>query len=425
MRGHWVSTTRKFARHYQSITGSSDGDHGGPHPPFPPRPTYGLFSCICYSAPFQFKHVNGTEANLDYYDVGFSYIPDTTSSYIDNMVRVINYRGFKYEGQYDGCFQTGGRLSGIPEIDNNNLYFGGKYSAGYAPITSTDLGDMRNTGPEALSTGLLYKDYGYKYVKVHHPKYAFGPGYYANADEIDVSTLPSGTIYTNENILKARSAQPIYNGIKLNAYDSYRLASISGSGAQRIVLTQEYTDYYGNHQTLNFGIFSQASGYFSIYNNMEPYGLTTIEGNVSLITDRTSTSRSIHWTLHAFFLDGEFYFTTHPELTYNGVDVTDQYNVYISKYYFPGRLGGYPVRGPFTNLECPDFKYWLEYDFGDTSTDLISRYFYTSCRDSYKAPYQTDYELYYPRNVVPYLRVETLTEAQFNAKEAEWHLQHS
>ena len=339
------------------------------------------------------------------------------------MVRIINYKGFRYSS-YDGYFETGARLSGIQEIDDNGLNYGGKYSAGYAPIASTDLGDMRNVGPIAQSTGLLYKDFGKKYAKIHHPIYSFGPAYYMDIDGIDVTQLPTGAYY-NENLLRAASAAPIYNGIKLNAYDSYRLASMSGSGAQRIQLTQEYHNRYGNAQTVTRSIFSSANSTFSIYNNMEPNGLTTFEGDVSLYTEGTSTTKTVHWTLHAFFLDGDFYFTTHPELTINGVDVTDQYNVYISKYYLPGRLGGYPQRQSFTSYECPDFYRWKDFDYGDDPAGSISRYFDTACRNSYKAPYQTDYELYYPRQVIPYLRVETLTEAQFNAKEAEWHLQHS
>lgn len=416
MRGHWVSTTRKFARHYQSITGSSDGPHG------PIDPNFGLFSCICYCAPNYFRHVEGT--NLDYYERGYTYSPNVTSSYIDNMVRIINYEGFRYNDNYDGYFETGARLSGIQEIDDNGLNYGGKYSAGYAPIASTDLGDMRNVGPTAKSTGLLYKDFGKKYAKIHHPIYSFGPAYYMDIDGIDVTELPSGT-YFNENLLRSASAAPIYNGIKLNAYDSYRFASMSSSGAQRISLVQNYHNRKGVASTVTRHIFTSANSTFSIYNNMEPNGLTTFEGNVSLYTEGTSTTKSVHWTLHAFFLNGDFYFTTHPELTLNGVDVTDQYDVYISKYYFPGRLGGYPQRQSFTSYECPDFYRWKDFDYGDDPEGSISRYFDTACRNSYKAPYQTDYELYYPRQVIPYLRVETLTEAQFNAKEAEWHLQHS
>ena len=414
MRGHWVSTTRKFARHYQSITGSSDGPHG------PIDPSYGPFSCVCYCAPNYFKHASDSGTGLDYYDHWYSYTPNLTSSYIDNMVRMIKYRGKRYSN-YDGYFETGARLSGIQEIDDNGLNYGGKYSAGYAQITSSDLGEMRNVGPTAVGTGLLYKDFGQKYIKVHHPKYSFGTAYYTNVNGIDVTALPSG-YYTNENLLQMNSAAPIYNGIKLNAYDSYRMA---GSTGQRITLVQNYVNRRGNPQTVSRNIFTSTNSSFSIYNNMEPNGLTTFEGNVSLYTNGTSSTRSIHWTLHAFFLDGDFYFTSHPELTYNGVDVTDQYDVYISKYYFPGRLGGFPVRQAFASFDCPDFDRWVDFDFGDDPTDLNSRYFDTACRKSYKAPYQTDYELYYPRQVIPYLRVETLTEAQFNAKEAEWHLQHS
>ena len=410
MRGHWVSTTRKLNKHYQSSGGGSTD------------PNFGLFSCVAYSASGQWAHGSAGTGN-NWYNDGYSY-SYSTSQYKDNYVRMIKYRGYRYS-QYDGCFEVGARPSGIPEVDNNFLNCGGVAGDIYSPIVSSDVGEMADTGPYTLGTGLLYKDYGIKYARLHCPKYMFGPGYWKNGGEIDPNTdLPPGA-YSYENLWKLDSVSKVYNGIELNAYDTVRLSLIgSSSRSQLIRITQNYTRN-GQPYTLQRNIFNSGVTVFNIYDNMEAVGVCELTGNVNLYRDNIYGSTvTLAWKLYCFFWQGDFYFSTHPELTLDGVDVTEDYDIFIDKYWFPSRLGGYPRRGAFASSECPDFKMWLDYQSGQ-QTAANAWLFNTSSQVSYKAPYAVDYELYYPRIVHPYLRMYQLTEEEFFDTMADWQRAHT
>lgn len=399
MRGHWISTTRKLNKHYQSS--QNNGGHG---PIDPTQPVFGLFACAAYVFPYYFRHRNGVGNN--YYDSGYSYSPNVSSSYIDNMVRMVRYRGWywKYMG---GCFQCGGKDSGIPEIDNNGLKYGGKDLGAYTPIADAGNSDFYNTALTPIDTGIMFKDYGYRYAKISIPQYNFGPAYYTNVE----AQLPSvGTFFT-ENVHERLAPQPVYNGIVLDADEITTLSALRGN--QRINLTEEYIDRNGNPASRSITFINGAASQYNL-SDIKNNNVTYLEKSITIYRNGRQADGSLTVTarLYEFLYNNEFYFSTTPELYYQGQLLDPHDNIYVSKQYFPSGLGGYPKRGAFENTDCPGFWRWVEYSYGSDPASLQSEFFGMQSNISYLGPMDDGY-IYNPHSIAPFARIETVSDSKW------------
>lgn len=399
MHGHWLSTTRKLNRHYQS-----SGVGATPVDPF--TPTFGRFSCAAYVIPHQFKHTGRVSViDENFYDTSFSYSANLSSTYMDNLVRMVDYEGYKYD-KLGGCFQCGGTPSGIAEIDNNGLQYGGKNIGGYSPVTDPGNSAFFYTPLRATGTGLLFKDYGYKYAKVSIPKYNFGPAYYTTKQ---AAPLPSGTYFT-ENVYERLAPQPVFNNITLDTDEITRLSNVRGT--QVINLTEEYHTKVGasGSRVIQF-----------LYGGSNAWNLTALKTNGVAYIDRvisiyengiSNKSISVTARLYTFLYKNEYYFSTKPELYYNGELLEGYDNIYVSKHFFPSGLGGYPHVLPFESAGLTDFYRWVEYDFGDSPSSDISRYFNMGSNISYLGKKDNGY-LYFPHHILPFARIRTVSDTEW------------
>lgn len=397
MRGHWLSTTRRLNRHYQ------DGQNGG-GPIDPWTPTYGRFACAAYPIPDYFAH-NASGTGLNYYNAGYSYSPNTSSSYIDNMVRLIKYEGYKYD-YLGGCFECGGKNSGIPEIDVNGLQYGGKNIGGYSPVADPGTSAFYDTALKPLDTGILFKDYGIKYAKLTVPNYNFGSPYYTTVQP----QLPSTGTFFTENTNERISPQPVYNGIVLDADEITRLSSLRGN--QIVQLTEEYINSNGQQASR---VISFLQGTSSLWNlsNLKNNGVTYIDRAITLYRNGVQgTTINVTARLYFFLYDNAFYYSTKPDLYYDGELLEGYDNVYVSKHFFPSGVGGYPKREALINT-FPNFYRWVDYAFGDDPASLESRYFSMRSNFGYLGAYNDGY-LYFPHAITPFARLNSVSQREWN-----------
>lgn len=335
MRGHWISTTRKLNKHYQSAA---------------PRDEWGTFYLGNVPQPYGWLHVaqGQSEWNDDtcFYNKVMSPWNSTT-----NYAQGTFAAGYRLKKLYDCAFMN------APTVDLTSQGLGSYAGSNNSTINSNErmfyyddpskaLGPKGHNIMNSARNVNIYKDLGIRYLRYHMPIYGYGPAY--------VWDNPHSLLQPEAGDEFMQTKVPVYNGVTLSAKATKACAMLS-SYNQRTIITEEYTrsgrTYTRTHQFI---------GTQSSYNNQNysPYDLELAGQSLILGPGTTfsvyengeyGTTIDVKFGLYIFFYNGDMYMDLVPHTfdpdTMEEIDTGGTF--YLSDCRYPMSINGYMTRGQY------------------------------------------------------------------------------
>lgn len=418
MRGHWISTTRKFNKHYQG--------GGGTAPTPPPIDDLTL----------TWQRFMTTDA---FCPVGFYHEDDPTqiSQHAPNNF----YNMFVTHGRYASQYEIYDHILNVNlnfDLSKSNKLIGpyNRHSHYYIPSPSygslpNDYGDrdwLTHQYDESVlqnvSTfdpdynfvtyhGSTYSDFGIRYTKFIVPKYLGSPYY--------------NTYRNSSNSIGGQISFPVESKIDLSAIASKAFAEQYGGIDQTVVIKTGTSS--SNIHTINLGTNATMCPY-----DLEQNGQSYVEFITSW-----GAGTNIKVRIYCFYYNGCFYLDQKPHVfNINTGEEIETDRVSIRRLAYPYPLLGFCGMSPFYQppglyypsypsygsvpLPSPAVNGILDVD-GYYDQDGRARKYYTYYEKDWDNGTQTSYSIKkYP--LFPELVQEEVSESTFWVTERAWHATH-
>ena len=458
MRGHWISTTRKLNKHYQSAR------VGEP----PVDDQFGLFYLCNACVSDEWYHVP-TGASVwnndsEFYNMIGTHPARATSSSesisadrvrMSNLANGFQAKGYRYNRDYDGVFLPNPTTMEYMNSQGQTVIFTPDETLAGAKAVSLlekDLlvwhnpayalgpkGHNRIVNPlasneyDGFESGMnIYKTFGIRYVRLHACQYGSGPAYFT----VDDPYMAQTQTWTNEFF---KYHTPVYNGISLSAKATRAasLGDVSGTpgnnrnSRQSIIVTEEYVS--GSHMTRELTVMPHNNTYrtqdYSIYDleqNGESY---TTGANGTFYVCRNGDAQqgtvACKLAIYVFFYDGDLYYDLIPHTLDpdTGEEIDTGANLYVSHLCFPRMVSGFIDRDAYVQHSTPGVSYpayWVNNKVA--GYDQYAQAYTFKNSNGFGMEIGNEYIIMNETAVLP--RFYPITETEFWEIEDLWHQEH-
>lgn len=332
MRGHWLSSTRKLNRHYQS-----GGGNGGP------ALTYGEFYLANAGIAPHTHDTDGREKPYasglgEYYDLPYTYDSNVMSQYLtQNFARAFHMIG--RHNKDNGCY-VWGRTTEEQPVYGSGTPFSTWY---WNQIENKKI--SRSLYSAFSSDGQPITEYDLRYVKFIYPKYYYSPAFYKGYEIKDENTF---SMYDNQAF--PETGYQMDSKACKAAWNPYTGRTITVT--QMATVKQKYTrNGSGSYNTTLSRYIGSRSSTVNIYDN-ELNGMSYVTiSNLSLYigNEYSNGTKSYIGRIYAFIHNGAYYVDQRVHLyDASTLEEDTETEAYLTSLTYPNPLSYYCIRDPYT-----------------------------------------------------------------------------